>query len=130
MRYMGIDFGTKRVGVALSDSSNTFALPHSVVANTKKLLEDLNTIICDNEVEIIVLGESKNFKGKDNNVMPKIRELKEMIENKLGKYVIFEPEFLTSHQAQRIQGKHKLLDAAAAALILQSYLDRLSNSQD
>lgn len=128
MRYMGIDFGTKRIGVALSDSSNTFALPHSVVKNSKKIVDDLNTIICDNEVEVIVLGESKDFKGKDNKVMPKIRELKEAIENQLGKQVVFEPEFLTSHQAESIQGKHKLLDAAAAALILQSYLDRLANT--
>jgi putative Holliday junction resolvase len=127
MRYMGIDFGTKRVGVAISDSENTFAIPHSVVGNTKTLMSDLNTIICENEVEIIVLGESKDFKGNDNTVMKKIRLFKESIENDLHKQVIFEPEFLTSHQAESIQGKHDLLDASAAALILQSYLDRLAN---
>ncbi|MCC2630694.1 MAG: Holliday junction resolvase YqgF, putative holliday junction resolvase [Candidatus Paceibacter sp.] len=126
---MGIDFGTKRVGVAVSDSENKFAIPHSVIQNSKKLIEDLNTIICDTEVEIIILGESKDFKGQDNKVMPKIRELKDAIENQLHKQVIFEPEFLTSHQAQHIQGKTDLLDASAAAIILQSYLDRLSNSE-
>ncbi|MCC2631172.1 MAG: Holliday junction resolvase YqgF, putative holliday junction resolvase, partial [Candidatus Paceibacter sp.] len=94
-----------------------------------KLVDDLNTIICDTEVEIIILGESKDFKGQDNKVMPKIRELKDAIENQLHKQVIFEPEFLTSHQAQHIQGKTDLLDASAAAIILQSYLDRLSNSE-
>jgi putative Holliday junction resolvase len=125
MRYMGIDFGMKRVGVAVSDSENKFAIPHSVIQNSKKLIEDLNTIICDTEVEIIILGESKDFKGQDNKVMGKIRELKEAIENQLHKQVIFEPEFLTSHQAQHIQGKTDLLDASAAAIILQSYLDRM-----
>ena len=127
MRYMGIDFGTKRVGVAISDSENKFAIPHSVVGNTKTLIADLNTIMCENEVEIIILGESKDFKGNDNKVMAKIRNFKEEIENKLGKVVVYEPEFLTSHQAESIQGKHALLDASAAALILQSYLDRLNN---
>ncbi len=128
MRYMGIDFGTKRVGVAISDSENKFAIPHSVVQNTKTLIDDLNTLICNNDVEVIILGESKDFKGNDNKVMPKIRELKELIENKLQKRVIFEPEFLTSHQAEHFQGKTALTDASAAALILQSYLDRLHNS--
>jgi putative Holliday junction resolvase len=122
---MGIDFGTKRVGIAVSDSENKFAIPHSVIHNSKKLIDDVNTIICDNEVEIVVLGESKDFKGNDNKVMAKIRKFKEAIENELHKKVIFEPEFLTSHQAAHIQGKHDLLDASAAAIILQSYLDRL-----
>jgi putative Holliday junction resolvase len=122
---MGIDFGTKRIGIAISDSENKFAIPHSVIQNTKNLTEDLNKIICDHEVETIILGESKDFKGIDNKVMPKIRELKEVIENTLGKRVILEPEFLTSHQAQHFQGKTELLDASAAAIILQSYLDRL-----
>jgi putative Holliday junction resolvase len=124
---MGIDFGTKRVGIAVSDSENKFAIPYSVIQNSKKLLDEVNTIICDNEVEVVILGESKDFKGKDNKVMEKIREFKEEIENKLGKKVIFEPEFLTSHQAQHIQGKTDLLDASAAAIILQSYLDRQKN---
>jgi putative holliday junction resolvase len=124
---MGIDFGTKRVGVAVSDSENKFAIPHSVIHNSKNLIDDLNTIMCDNEVEVVILGESKDFKMKDNAVMGKIRELKEAIENKLQKRVIFEPEFLTSHQAQHIQGKTELLDASAAAIILQSYLDRLEH---
>jgi putative Holliday junction resolvase len=122
---MGIDFGTKRVGIAVSDSENKFAIPHSVIQNSKKLIDDVNTIVCDNEVETVILGESKDFKGNDNKVMAKIRKFKEEIENKLGKKVIFEPEFLTSHQAQHIQGKHDLLDASAAAIILQSYLDRV-----
>ena len=127
MRYLGIDYGTKRVGTALSDEGGKFAMPHKVLQNTKTLLEDINNIICENEVEVVILGESKDFKGKDNKVMGKIRVFKDQIENNLGKKVIFEPEFLTSHQAESIQGKHDLLDASAAALILQSYLDRLAN---
>lgn len=124
---MGIDFGTKRVGIAISDSENKFAIPHSVIENSKNLLNNLNDLICHNEIEVIILGESKDFKGNDNKIMPKIRELKEGIENILQKQVLFEPEFMTSHQAEHFQGKHDLLDASAAALILQSYLDRLIN---
>jgi putative holliday junction resolvase len=124
MRYMGIDYGLKRVGVAVSDETGTFALPEKVLQNTPKLLDELNIIICDKNISTVILGESKNFKGQDNTIMPEIRAFKEKIENNLGKVVIFEPEFLTSHAAERFQGKNDLHDASAAALILQSYLDR------
>jgi len=125
MRYLGIDYGTKRVGIALSDESNKFSLPHSVVQNSKKLVDDINDIVCKNDVGTIILGESKNYKGEDNVVMKKIREFKESLENKTGKAVIFEPEFMTSAEAEHIQGKGEMLDASAAALILKSYLERL-----
>jgi putative Holliday junction resolvase len=124
MRYMGIDYGTKRIGIALSDESNTFALPLKVLENSKKIIDDLNEIICEHSVTHVVMGESKNFKGEDNKVMADIRTLKEKIENNLKLPVILEPEFLTSHQAAHFQGQHDMLDASAAALILQSYLDR------
>jgi putative Holliday junction resolvase len=125
---MGIDYGTKRVGVALSDEGGTFAMPHGVIKNTKTLINNLDAIVREHEVKAIVLGESKDFKGNDNKVMEKIREFKRALEEKVDMAIIFEPEFLTSHQAQSIQGKTELLDASAAALILQSYLDRLNNS--
>lgn len=127
MRYLGIDYGSKRVGIALSDESNAFALPHKVIENSKKLTEEINDIVCQNNVEVIVVGESKNFKGEDNTIMDAIRKFKEELENKVGKKVIFEPEFMSSQQAERWQGKNDMHDASAAAIILQSYLDRLKN---
>lgn len=128
MRYLGIDFGTKRVGLALSDETNAFALPLKVLDNSnsknKDLYEEINSIVCDKEITTIILGESKNYKGEDNIVMKKVREFKEGLENRVGKPVVFEPEFMTSHHAARVQGDHDMLDASSAALILQSYLDR------
>ena len=128
MRYLGIDYGSKRVGVAISDESNKFALPKIVIENKNpaKLIDDLNIIICDNEVGYIILGESKDYKGIDNKIMRDIRKFKEDLENTLHLPVIFEPEFMTSHAAERFQGKNEFHDASAAALILQSYLDRAS----
>ncbi|MDQ3077079.1 MAG: Holliday junction resolvase RuvX [bacterium] len=128
MKYMGIDYGTKRVGIALSDETNGFALPLKVIENTRKLFDEINTIVCDKEVTHIIVGESKDFKGEDNKVMDKIRSFKEDLENKFTLPVIFEPEFLTSHAAERFQGKNDMHDASAAALILQSYLDRIKNT--
>jgi putative Holliday junction resolvase len=124
MRYMGVDYGAKRVGIALSDETNAFSLPHSVIHNSKSLVQDIDKIIHENGVTHIILGESKNFKGEENKIMKDIKVFKEEIENKLNIPVIFEPEFLTSHEAEHIQGKNDMHDASAAALILKSYLDR------
>ena len=127
MRILGIDYGSKRVGLAMSDPSGAFAQPYSVVKNSKSLIAEIKTIILEEGVSEIVLGESKNFKGQDNTVMEKIREFKTALEKETELSVVFEPEFLSSHQAAYFQGKHDLLDASAAAIILQSYLDRKKN---
>jgi putative Holliday junction resolvase len=122
-RMLGIDYGSKRVGLALSDESNKFALPLSVITNDSELVEKVEKIAIDNEVGEIVMGESRDFSGKPNSILLDSLEFKEKLEAR-GFLVNFEPEFLTSVQAERWQGKNELLDASAAAIILQSYLDK------
>ena len=122
-RYLGIDYGSKRVGLALSDEGNKFALPLSVITNDDQLVSKIEKIALDNEVKEIILGESRDFSGKPNSILIDSLEFNEKIEAK-GFVVIFEPEFLTCIQAERWQGKNELVDASAAAIILQSYLDR------
>ena len=123
MRILGIDYGSKRVGVAVSDENRQFALPVSVVSNTITLLEEIQKIAVDNESKEIVMGESRNYKGEPNEILLDSMEFKKKLE-KDGFTVHFEPEFMTSVQAERWQGKNALTDASAAAIILQSYLDR------
>lgn len=122
-RILGIDYGSKRIGLAISDERCQFALPLSVIINDKDLIVKIEKIIIDNDVKAIVIGESRNFAGEPNNIFFDSVELKEKLESK-GYQVYFEPEFLTSVQAGRFQGKTDLLDSSAAAIILQSYLDR------
>lgn len=129
MRYLGIDFGTKRVGIAISDEGGSLAFPHSVMENNKNLIEKVLDIIKKESIEKVIMGESKNFKGEDNEIMKDILKFKGELENKTGREVIFEPEFLTSAEAQQIQGRNGMIDASAAAVILQSYLDKLDNSR-
>jgi methionine--tRNA ligase beta chain len=139
-RILGIDYGTKRIGVAISDPQAQFGQPHSVIKNSTttkdEVLAKILDIIKTEQVSEVILGESKDFKGQDNVVMPAIRDFKESMEKALALLpppavsVIFEPEFLTSHQAEYFQGKHDLLDASAAALILQSYLDKKNNQKE
>ncbi len=124
MRILGIDYGSKRVGVAVSDEGRQFALPVSVVTNTATLLEEIEKIAIDNEAREIVMGESRNYRGEPNEILLDSLEFKKKLE-KNGFTVYFEPEFMTSVQAERWQGKSELIDASAAAIILQSYLDRV-----
>lgn len=124
MRYLGIDYGTKRVGVAFSDETERVAFPLSVFENDKDLFSKLQKIVQEKRVEKIVLGESKKMDGTPNLVMKEIEKFKDEIFKRLNVEVYYEPEFWSSFQAERWQGKSEKLDASAAAIILQSYLDR------
>lgn len=124
MRFMGIDYGTKRIGIALSDEAGQFALPRVVLANSKKVVAEIAAICRAEEVGKIVLGESRNFKQQANRVMKKITPFKQALAVATGLAIDYEPEFLTSRAAAREIGVDDFLDARAAALILKSYLDR------
>ncbi|HEY0220890.1 MAG TPA: Holliday junction resolvase RuvX [Candidatus Paceibacterota bacterium] len=123
MRYLGIDYGGKRVGVAVSDETKTFANPFSVLENNENLISEIEKVCREKEIEAIVVGESKDFNFKDNKIMGDIREFVKIIEEKLKLPVHLHPEFLTSQEAERIQGKNDMHDASAAAIILGHFLE-------
>lgn len=123
MRYMGIDYGTRRVGIALSDAEARMAFPEAVFKNTDTLPDQVLEMAQEKKVATIVIGESKDFKGNDNSIMDAVREFASKLE-KNGLVVLFEPEFLTSHQAAQTQGETAMHDASAAAIILTSFLSR------
>ena len=127
-RVMGIDFGTKRIGLALSDENRGMAFPLQVLENNKLAIPTLSKIIKEKGVVLVVIGESKDFQMKDNPVMEAVRVFENLLSLESGVEIDYEPEFLTSHQAHHIQGKTKMLDASAATIILQSYLDRASTN--
>lgn len=124
MRHLGIDYGTKRVGLALSDESGTMAFPHEVRENSGSLARDLATL-CEREgVGTIVIGHSLDRTGQPNPVQAAVEELVTDLTLQTGLPVHLEPEQYTTQAATRIQGRSAATDAAAAALILDSYLTR------
>ena len=127
MRHLGIDYGTKKVGIAVSDEAGEFAIPSTVIGNSRKdsenILREIIEIANKNKVIDIVMGESRDYKGRANAILSESFNLKRDLENK-GFIVHLEPEFMTSVNAERFQGKNDMIDASAAALILQSFLDR------
>jgi len=122
-RILGIDYGSKRVGVAVSDEGHKIAMPVTIARNTPDLIDEIAKIATDHEAKEIVLGESRNYLGEPNEILLDSIKFKSALE-KRGYIVHFEQEFMTSIQAERIQGKTDMIDASAAALILQSFLDR------
>jgi putative Holliday junction resolvase len=125
MRYLGIDYGTKKIGLALSDEEGKIAFPHSVIpaGNSIDISIELRKMIEDENVKAIVIGESLDFKGEENIVAKNARALARALEEETGLPVHFEPEFLSTVQAKRFTGDTQA-DAAAAAIILQTFLDK------
>lgn len=139
---MGIDYGSKRVGVALSDERGEFALPYAVVQNDSGLVKKIEELCVHNDVSTIVIGESKDYTGKENPIMQDIREFIGVLSLEIPHIRIeLEPEFMTSVEAERTvfrrgdttvkrageRGatvRNEMLDASAAALILKHFLER------
>lgn len=124
MRKMGLDFGTKKVGVALTDERGVMAFPHGVIRNDDRLLERILALVDEKGVDAIVVGHSKNKDGGDNPVQAKIYEFIENITLDRPIPVHLEPEIYSTQEAIRIQGRNAQTDAAAATIILNSYLMR------
>jgi len=134
MKYLGIDYGTKRIGVAVSDDTGSLAFPLAVVGAGPGALDAVAALVKEHKAEKVVVGESRNNKGGHNEVMEDIKQFKKDLAQLCGLAVEIEPEFFTSTMAARqfapeersrkANPKHDNLDASAAALILQSYLDR------
>ncbi len=127
MRFLGIDFGEKRVGVAISDADNSFAIAKGVLKNDQELIPSLKKMCEENEIMGLVLGESKDYHGAPNAIMKKVLGFKEVAERELKIPVYMEPEYMTSAEAVHLQGESAMIDASAAALILKSYLDKNKN---
>ena len=123
-RFMGIDYGTKRIGVSVSDENYTLAFPKEIVPNDESAFGRLGKIIREENVSEIVVGESVDFKGKLNKLSDEIEVFISGLKERFKLPVYKEKEFLTSVEARRYQTKPGRADASAAALILQRYLDR------
>ena len=76
MRYLGIDYGSKKVGLALSDEGGKLAFPKVVLKNDEYLLSALKEIRHEEKVDEIVMGESLTLSGELNDMMKELKEFK------------------------------------------------------
>ncbi len=129
MRHLGIDYGTKKIGLALSDEAGTMGFPKGIVPNDSRAIDEVQKLIRTEQVECIVMGESIAPSGQENPVAKGARVFAEALTEATGVTVVFEPEMYTTQEAKRdFEGVHVSrsgnVDASAAALILTSYLSR------
>lgn len=140
MRYMGLDYGTKTVGVALSDELLITAQPFETITREKetklrKTYQRIEEIIAEKKVEKIILGYPKNMNNTVGERALATEEFKENLERRTSLPVILQDERLTTIEADRIldatgvaeSGRKQYIDKMAAAIILQSYLDAEKN---
>lgn len=130
MKYMGIDYGKKRVGVALSDDTGTMAFPEAVLQNTSTFFDELAALLKKNAVTAVVIGHSKNLDGIDNPIQKEIDVLVGLLRERCDMTVYFEPEFFTTKEAAAATLKKDEKDAAAAAVILNSFLSKHTEVED
>lgn len=122
MRYMGIDYGAKRVGIALTDEGGSMAFPHTTLAAGGALLKELERIIGEKKVGAIVIGHSLTTKGEENMIQKSVNELVLDLTLGTGLPVHLEPEWFSSIEAMRFQTDRGKKDESAAALILERFL--------
>ena len=136
MRYMGLDLGSKTLGIAISDTTKTIATVLTTLRfkneDYKSLLKPLSDIIKENSISKIILGYPKNM---DNSIGERAKitlEFKKLLESEFKIEVIMEDERLTSVISNNIlleadlsrKKRKQKVDGLAAEVILQSYLDR------
>ena len=138
MRIMGLDFGSKTVGVAVSDPLGITAQPIEIVRRKsenklRQTLARIEELIREYQVTQLVLGFPKNMNNTLGERAEKSLEFKEMLERRTGLPVVMWDERLTTVEANRAlmegnvrrEERGKYVDALAAVLILQGYLDRI-----
>lgn len=143
MRILGLDFGTKTVGVAVCDELMYTAQGLEIIrrkspSKLRQTLARIDELVAEYNVERIVLGYPKNMNNTEGERCEKTREFKEMLEKRTGLEVVLWDERLTTVAADRsmmetgIRREHRkeFVDEIAAIFILQGYLDYLSNSAD
>ena len=139
MRIMGLDYGSKTVGVAISDplcitAQGIETIQRKEENKLRKTLARIEELVKEYEVEKIVLGFPKNMNNTIGDRAEKSLELKEMLERRTGLPVIMWDERLTTVEAERTliesnvrrENRKKYVDKIAAVFILEGYLDSLS----
>ena len=142
MRILGLDYGSKTVGVAVSDPLLVVATGLEIIRREqenklRKTLARIESLIGEYEVDRIVLGLPKNMNNTLGDRAEKTLEFKAMLERRTGLPVIMCDERLTTVMAHktmiesgvRREDRSKYVDSIAAVFILQGYLDSMSNNR-
>lgn len=123
MRYLGIDYGAKRIGIAVSDEAGSFAFPKETIPNDATTVDRIHSIIKRDTIGHVIIGDARAINGAENPVTAEADALAQSIETHSKVPVERAWEAWSSVEAARFAPKGVHDDAAAAAIILQRYLD-------
>ena len=134
MRYLGLDLGTKTLGLAVSDKTNTIATPYKTLKNysEEEMMRELKKIIEEKEIGTLVLGYPKNMNNTLGPAVERTENFKRVLEKNFSIPVVFIDERLSTVEAEGIlietntrRNKRKeIIDSYAAAIILDTFLKR------
>jgi putative holliday junction resolvase len=139
VRVLGIDYGARRIGLALSDATATLASPWRLIerpasepATLALLVREIDTLLADADgLSAVVIGWPRRLDGSPTHQTPQVQALARALESRLTIPVVLQDERLSSHEAdsrlatreRNWRERKRKLDAAAAAVVLQDYLD-------
>ena len=139
MIYLGLDLGSKTLGLSISDKTCTIASPLDVIRyeNEEELFNSLDKIVLERKVDSFVLGNPKNLDGSLSKRSEITLEFKSKLENRYNKEVIMQDERLSTVEAERLlisndtkrKNRNKVIDTLAANIILESFLNRRNNEK-
>ena len=139
MVYLGLDLGSKTLGVSVSDRTGIIASSLEVLRynDYEELLNKLDKIVEDRKVDVFVLGNPLNLNGTASVRTEVSLEFKNILEERYNKEVVMQDERLSTVSANRLlisndtkrKNRKKVVDKIAATIILQSYLDRRNNER-
>ncbi|HMR55589.1 MAG TPA: Holliday junction resolvase RuvX [Candidatus Doudnabacteria bacterium] len=122
MKILAIDYGTKRIGLAISDELGQLARELSILSPTE-FWDKIKDIVSAEEVEKIIVGLPINMSGDDTEKTLEARNFAEQLEQKISIPVELVDERLSSTMAEQIAGTSKDIDSLAAQIFLQNYLN-------
>jgi putative Holliday junction resolvase len=133
-RYLGIDYGSVRIGLSVSDPLKIIAQGFKTIPNNEKSIDEIVSIIADQDIERIIMGNPLNLKGEMSTKAEEVRAFAQKLQERTGQEIIMLDERFTSVMAQRSiismgtkksqrQNNKGKVDEVAAAILLQGYLD-------
>ena len=136
-RLIGLDLGSKRIGVSICDEKQLIATPYKTInrASANELINELKTIINDNNIKGIIIGNPLNMDGSSGKSAQSVRDISNYIETKINIHICLWDERLSTVGAFNLSSqldvnvskREKKIDENAAAFILQGAIDFLNN---
>jgi len=123
---LAIDYGSKRVGVAIAHEGVQIASPLSVLDNTQSLVDEIKQLVKVEKATAVVVGLPRNLDGDDTAQTQQVRQFAAELDGN-GFDVVFQDEAATSVAVEDSAGRDRQIDARAASLILRDYLQEQSS---